>query len=367
MSTKHTTNGNITLTSFAELGTYFDVPELPEAPTLSAECEHAPESEPTAERGAELSQVVAQLASMSGGLKSMAREDARAREQATIELARYEALVGERQDAERGLAEARRVRAVAEQLAAQAFSEEARARAAQHVSGCRALELRCIELLAERTRAAEELVTRPELARALAERQRLVDEQRTAAQILEAERATRLSAGLVAVDRALGRDELDEAEQVVEHLAGEFGDHVDVRRKRDVVRWRLRNRLLAPAEEALRDVARRTYRDDPQATVKRLAEVHTEGLPEDLARRVFGVWSNACWQLVEARGWLDARREAPAISRGAVWARTPGGPYEVVSSLNDPRWQTGQIVPDRIAQAAPALRPATTRGQGSSR
>ena len=126
MSAKHTTNGTVTLTSFAELGTYFDVPSLTEAATASME--------PTSERGAELSQVVAQLASMSGGLESMAREDARAREQATIELARYEALVAERQDAERGLAEARRVRAVAEQLAAQAFSEEARARAAQHVS-----------------------------------------------------------------------------------------------------------------------------------------------------------------------------------------------------------------------------------------
>ena len=168
------------------------------------------------------------------------------------------------------------------------------------------------------------------------------------------------------MDRALGRDELDEAEHLVEQLFGEFADHAELRRKRDVVRWRLRNRLVAPAEEALRDVARRAYRDDPEATVTRLAEVHTEGLPDDLARRVFGVWSNACWQLVKARGWQDARREAPGISRGAIWACTPGGLYEVVSSLGHPRWQTGQIVPDRIAQAAPALRPATTRGQGST-
>ena len=39
----------------------------------------------------------------------MAREDARARKQATIELAQYETLAAERQQAERALAKARGV------------------------------------------------------------------------------------------------------------------------------------------------------------------------------------------------------------------------------------------------------------------
>ena len=53
---------------------------------------------------------------------------------------------------------------------------------------------------------------------------------------------------------------------------------------------------------------------------------------------------------------------------GAVWARTPGEHYEVVSSLNHPQWQAGQIVPDRIAQSAQPLLQGTARrrdGAGS--
>ena len=71
----------------------------------------------------------------------------------------------------------------------------------------------------------------------------------------------------------------------------------------DVVRWRERQRLVGPAEDALRDIVRRPYRDDPAATVARLASVQVDGLPYDLARRVFGLWSNACARLVEQRGW----------------------------------------------------------------
>jgi hypothetical protein len=69
-----------------------------------------------------------------------------------------------------------------------------------------------------------------------------------------------------------------------------------------------------------------------------------EGLPEDLACRVFGLWSNACAQLVEQRGWYEPYRLAPA-SRGVVFARTtPQGLYEVVSALGSPDWQPGQTV-----------------------
>ena len=70
-----------------------------------------------------------------------------------------------------------------------------------------------------------------------------------------------------------------------------------------------------------------------------------EGLPEDLARRVFGLWSNACAQLVERRGWYEPHRLAPATSRGVVFARpTPQGLYEVLSALGSPDWQPGQTV-----------------------
>ena len=90
---------------------------------------------------------------------------------------------------------------------------------------------------------------------------------------------------------------------------------------------------------------RRPYRDEPEAAVALLAGVAMDGLPEDLARRVFGLWSNACARLVEQRAWHEPYRYAPATSRGVVFARpTPQGPYEVLSALGLPDWQPGQTV-----------------------
>ena len=153
-------NGSVTLTSLAELGSVLDPTTLPPGPSTTTETEHSPEASavtPTLD----LAGLIAQLASVSSGLETMIRQDARAREQATVELAQYETLLAERHDAERALGEARRVRASAEQLAAEAFTDDARAQAAQHTAVARAAELSCTQLLAELTRAAEELASRP--------------------------------------------------------------------------------------------------------------------------------------------------------------------------------------------------------------
>src|SRR5207247_2812722 len=76
--------------------------------------------QPPAARHSDLASLIAQLATVSSGLETMAREDARAREQATIELAQYETLAAERKETERALADARRVRATAELLVTEA-------------------------------------------------------------------------------------------------------------------------------------------------------------------------------------------------------------------------------------------------------
>jgi hypothetical protein len=72
------------------------------------------------------------------------------------------------------------------------------------------------------------------------------------------------------------------------------------------------------------------------------------GLPEDLARRVFGVWSHNCLKLVRQSGLSDPRRHSPAVSRGMVFARrTPDGPYAVVSVLALDGWKAGDEVSDK--------------------
>jgi hypothetical protein len=82
-----------------------------------------------------------------------------------------------------------------------------------------------------------------------------------------------------------------------------------------------------------------------------------DNLPEDLARRVFGLWSNACGRAVQQRGWLEPRRYAPATSRGMVFARpTAEAAYEVVSVLGLTDWKPGVIVKSqRIVDAAREL------------
>ena len=145
------TNGSITLKSFSELASVLDLENLPPGPpdpddetpsaidsaTIQTESTVVEEAAPITSTRVDLASLIAQLASVSSGLETMARQDARAREQATIELAQYEALAAERKETERALADARRVRATAELLVTEAFTEQARADAARHAANHR--------------------------------------------------------------------------------------------------------------------------------------------------------------------------------------------------------------------------------------
>src|ERR671933_64266 len=361
-------NGTITLKAFAELAEHLDLDSLPPGPPDPDETDTSDGESSTGDNAStnristsdgstptspapvvqpvppqDLATLIAQLANLSGSLEIAAREDARAREQASVELARYETLAAERREAERALAEARQVRTTAELLSSQAFTEEARAQAAQHAAVARAAELACAELLAERTRAADELASRPHLARVVADRRRREQEQAEAARRAEEERAARLADGIAAARQALTAGRLDEARRLLTPLARDFPTSDEVQSVLDVVKWQARQLVVGPAQEALREARGRALRDHPERAVGRLAGIQITGLPETLARQVFGVWSNACYHLVQQRGWHEPRRYSPATSRGVVLARrAPDGPYEVVSALGmNSDWRMG--------------------------
>ena len=88
-----------------------------------------------------------------------------------------------------------------------------------------------------------------------------------------------MARGIAAVRAALSTDDVNEAGRLLASLAREFAQEGEVQHLADVVRWRERQRLVGPAEDALRNIVRRPYRDDPAATVARLASVQVEGLP----------------------------------------------------------------------------------------
>lgn len=114
MSSMHN-NGErgITLKSLADLGSVIDLETLPPGPESTADDDPQGRESSTnlgVPAPQDLAGLLAQLASLSGCLENMARQDARAREQATLEPADYETVLAERQDAERALVEARRLR-----------------------------------------------------------------------------------------------------------------------------------------------------------------------------------------------------------------------------------------------------------------
>src|SRR5579859_3909978 len=363
------TNGSIK--SFAELASVLDLESLPPGPpdtddetpsaidpaTTPIETPVIEEPSPIASTQGRLASLIAQLASVSAGLETMARQDARAREQATIELAQYESLAAERKETERALADARRVRATAELLVNEAFTEQARADSARHAAVARAAELTCTQLLAERVRAADELASSPHLARVVAERRQREQERAEAAQRAEAERAARLANGIALARQARHEGRLDDARELLVSLVNDFPTNQEIRSVLEAVRWQAHQLRVTPAEEALSDVSRRHYRDNPEAAAARLASVDMHELPEDLARRIFGLWSNNCSKLVRQAGMHEPRRYSPATSRGMVMARrTPDGPYHVVSALGLPGWPVGEeVTAQRIIDAARPL------------
>jgi hypothetical protein len=58
--------------------------------------------------------------------------------------------------------------------------------------------------------------------------------------------------------------------------------------------------------------------------VARLEAIDVDGLPEDVARQVFGEWARTCARLCRERGIAEPLRYAPDPGRGAVIARTLG-------------------------------------------
>ena len=64
------------------------------------------------------------------------------------------------------------------------------------------------------------------------------------------------------------------------------------------------------------------------------------GVPEPLARQVYGCWLQACRRL----GLDQAVHYAPAFGRGAVLVPTTDDRLEVVSAIGLPRWPAGRCL-----------------------
>jgi hypothetical protein len=204
-------------------------------------------------------------------------------------------------------------------------------------------------------REAEQLAAQLDLERLLAERRR--QEAAEKAKAAEAERARRLAGALTRARAALEAGRFEEASGLLGSLTNDYPNNSDVASLKTIIAQREMSVKAAAAEEVLWET-RRVYRQDPSAAVARLEAVDVDGIPEPLARQVFGEWARACSRFCREQGIAEPLRYAPDPGRGAVIAPAGAdGGYVVVSSLGmGAAWLRGSSVSDRQVRRARPLR-----------
>jgi len=345
---------SIVVKSFAELAEVLDLDELPDGPA-DAMPEQSNDPAASVEANVDLAGLLVELEAAGATLATVTRQDQEARALALRDLEQYDALVGQQREAERACERARQARREAEALEKSAFAEEARAAAARVAALAAQAEAAAARLVEERRQEAERLAVQLDLERLLAERRR--QEEAEKAKAAEAERARRLSGALARARSALEAGRIQEAKESLGTVASDYPDDPGVASVRSMIAQRELVVKMDAAEEALW-AARREYRRDPEAAVARLETLDVDGLPEDLARQVFGEWARACARLCRERGIAEPLRCAPDPGRGAVIAReSPNSGYVVVSALGmGPGWQVGSVVSERQVRRARPLR-----------
>ena len=345
---------SIVVKSFAELAEVLSLDELPEGPVSEVVDSTAP---PAAAETAvsDLTSLLADLETASATLASVARRDHEARALALRDLEQYNALVARQREAEGACQRAQQVQLQAEDLVATAFEEEARVTAKRTAEVASRTKSAATALAKQCQQEAERLAVQLDLERLLAERRR--QEEVEKAKAAEAERARRLSGALARAREALEAGRCEEAKGLLGAVVSDFPGSPELISLKQMIAQRELAVKLSEAEETLW-AARREYRRDPAATLARLETIDVEGLPEDLARQVFGEWARACARLCRERETVEPLRYAPDPGRGAVIAReSPGGNYVVVSALGmGPHWKPGSVVGEGQVRRARPLR-----------
>lgn len=342
---------SITLKSFAELGEALNIEDLP------ADQEEAPVEEAASTTPAtctpNLKDLLAELEAAGATLATIARRDEEARSVALRDLERYDALIARQHEAEEAQQRASQVRREAEALSEEAFAEEARARAAEIVRIAVEAEVAALDTAMLWKREAEQLAAQLDLERVLAERRR--QEEAEKAKVAAAEKARRLAGILAQARAALDAGRFEEAEGLLGSVTRDHPSNPEISSLKTIIAQRALSVKVNVAEEVLWQ-ARRTYRHDSAAAVACLEVLDVDGLPEGLARQIFGEWARACSRLCRERGIPQPLRYAPEPGRGAVIVPAENGEgYTVVSSLGL-GWAAGSAVSERIARRSRPLR-----------
>ena len=342
-------SNQIVLKSFADLALVLRLEEAPQQATADTA------TEPTSTELPDLNRVLADLTTAAMSLTEASRKDEQARATALETLAQYDALVAARQEAEQALDQARAIREQAEALAANAFTDDARAEAGRVLGIAQQAEAVAAQLAEERRAEAETLACQFNLSRLLAERRRQEEAQRARAD--EVKCAALVADTIASAEVALRAGNWEAARAALDCITHVTVDSPEVKELRQRITQREFAVRVTHADEALW-AARRAFRRDPAAALGRLENLDVDGLPDALSRQIFGTWARACARLCQERQMADPLRYAPDPGRGVIIARhTTSDAYVVVSALGmGDEWHVGARVAERIVRQSRPLR-----------
>jgi hypothetical protein len=293
----------------------------------------------------DLAQQLDELVRSVGVVEELSR---RAREAATNDLARYDALLGSQQQYADRLHQARSIADQAHGVLQQAFGHEARAAAQPLVADAERV-LRAFADLATawQEQASAFIAGHPDVELLLAER--CTQEERAREQEALAARTRKLEALVQNADAALEQGLINDGRRALAVLERDFADEMTaIERLRLKLSHKIRAEKDAAARQALELAAEHNGRGDLDGAVAVLEQVDVHGLSLDLSEDVFGRWSDACSRLAQAAG-AALVRSAPAQGRGLILYSDPAFPNGLVvfSSLGmGPGFPQGTVVSD---------------------
>jgi hypothetical protein len=292
-----------------------------------------------------LGQQLAQLVQSVGVVEELSRQ---ARETATGDLARYDALAVSRQQYAERLEHACAIRDQARLMLERAFGQAARAAAQPLVFEAeRVLQAFADLATAWQERTSAFLAKHPDVELLLSERLR--EQEHARRQEARLARARRLDVLVSSTEEALEQGLLVEGERLLAVLQREFPDQTaTIDRLRLGLEQRVSAERDAAARRALADATEHQARGDLEAAIISLEQVDVHGLSEEVSQDVFGRWSETCSRLaLTAGGHLV--RFAPSQGRGLILYTDPAYPngLVVLSSLGmGPGFPQGKVVTD---------------------
>ncbi|GMU39400.1 MAG: hypothetical protein AMXMBFR23_02660 [Chloroflexota bacterium] len=269
-------------------------------------------------------------------LQALVERDRIRRDEAARGLDRWREIASEADRVGRIAEQMRRAADEARSLTGRAFDAVARDRARAVADHSARLATQADAHAASLCREVERLAGQDDIRRLLAEERSKEEEMEVRNQ-------------LALAGEHLDSGAYEEARRLLTSLERSISGVPDLVETFETLQKRAEAVKVEVAEQALRE-GRRLHRREPVAALDLLEPLELDGLPEELARHLYGLWLTACRRI----GLLAAVHYRTGFGRGAVLMPTADGQYEVVSAIGLRRWERGRrFAPQALRGARP--------------